>query len=222
MISKSSFLEKSLQSISEIYDLINMNDSVSLSEFNNKDTVIIIIDMVNGFVKHGNLKSDRISEINYKISLLSKKASSLGICKLAFADCHTKDSTELLSYPVHCLENTYESEITDEISKSGKYHLIKKNSTNAFFAPEFKSWLNENDTITKFIIVGACTDICIMQFSLTLKAYFNQMNKNKEIIIPIDCVETYDNNTHNAELINLMTFYNMSVNGIKIVSKIED
>ncbi len=35
------------------------------------------------------------------------------------------------------------------------------------------------DNIDNIIIVGDCTDICIYQFAITLKSYFNQHNIEK-------------------------------------------
>lgn len=176
--------------------------------------------MVNGFAKDGALSSKRILSINSKIADLSKNCSKLGVKKIAFADSHSKNNPEFKIYPEHCVRGDWESVLTDEIKESGKYVLIEKNSTNGFIEPEFIKWLEKNNDISHFIIVGNCTDICVQQFSLCLKAYYNMRNEDKDIIVVKDLVETYDLDFHYSELMSLMALYNMSINGINVVSKI--
>ena len=96
--------------------------------------------------------------------------------------------------------------------------IVKKNSTNGFFALDS---LNFDDT-DNIIIVGDCTDICIYQLAITLKSYFNQNNINKDIIVPINLVDTYNiDNVHPAELLNIVFLNSMIQNGIKVVKEIK-
>ena len=96
--------------------------------------------------------------------------------------------------------------------------IVKKNSTNGFFALDN---LNFDDT-DNIIIVGDCTDICIYQLAITLKSYFNQNNINKDIIVPINLVDTYNiDNVHPAELLNIVFLNSMIQNGIKVVKEIK-
>lgn len=69
-----------------------------------------------------------------------------------------------------------------------------------------------------FIVTGVCTNICIEQFALTLKTYFNKQNVKSRVIVPINTVETYDLDIHNGDLMNVMALYNMIVNGIEVVA----
>ena len=220
-MNKQMFLDKSLNSISNIYDTIYNQNSINLLSYKPNETAIIIIDMLNGFVKCGNLKNGRNIEINDKIANFLKKVTELKIPKVFLADSHTDASTEFSSFPSHCVKNTFEAQVTKEIAEINDYHFIEKNSTNGFFAPGFISWLKNNKHINNFIVIGVCTDICIQQFCLTLKAYFNQINIQKSVFVPIDLVETYTDELRDAGLANLMSLYNMYINGIKIVSEIE-
>lgn len=43
---------------------------------------------------------------------------------------------------------------------------------------------------------------------------------DKKVIIPINCVETYDFGHHNAEIINTVALYSMKLAGICIVDEI--
>ncbi|MEE0858239.1 MAG: isochorismatase family cysteine hydrolase [Acutalibacteraceae bacterium] len=183
-----------------------------------EETCIIVVDMTNGFVKEGALASKDIEKINDDIADFVTMSRAKKIDVYALADSHNEKSTEFATYPIHCLENTDESKLTDEIASSGKITVINKNSTNGFLEDEFKEKVS--DKYQNYIIVGCCTDICVQQLALTLKAEFNRKNQVKRVIVPQNLVATYDSPNHNAELTNIMALYNMSINGIEIVKKI--
>lgn len=220
MNNKNDFLKSSSESLGKIFDMLAILPELSLQELQGNQTVLVIIDMVNGFARKGSLKSPRIEELIPEITKLAKSCNDLGIKSLAFADCHTEESPEFEAYPLHCLAGTVEGEIVDEIKEVGGYTLIPKNSTNGFLEEEFQKWLNENQHIDTFIIVGDCTDICIQQFALTLKPWFNLHNQKVRIIVPINAVETYDLGAHSGDLMNVMALYNMMGNGIEVVDYI--
>jgi len=216
-INKEEFIKSNLKTIEDIIDLMNNVKKVNINILDASKTALVIVDMINGFSKDGMLKSDRIAGIIPGITELSKIADDLKIKKIAFADAHNQNSPEFDMYPKHCLDSTSESEVVDEIKDVGGYQLIKKNSTNGFLEDEFQEWLKSNQNIENFIVVGDCTDICVEQFSVTLKTWFNRNNMKSRIIVPLNLVETYDLGTHNAELINLFASFSMMGNGIEIV-----
>ncbi len=218
---KKEFINKSSEILGQIFDMLAGLPAVQLKELPGDQTVLMIVDMVNGFAREGALKSPRIEGIIPEIAELSRKCDQLGIKKLAFADCHTDASPEFDAYPAHCMEGSYEAEIVDEIKNIGGYKLIPKNSTNGFLEEEFQKWLKENSHINTFIITGDCTDICIQQFATTLKAWFNMKNKKSRVIVPINAVETYDLEMHNGDLLDVMALYNMIVNGVDVVAEIK-
>lgn len=218
---KNNFLERSSEALGEIFDMLASLPELSLKEFQGNQTVLVMIDMVNGFARKGALKSPRIEDLIPEITELAKSCNDLGIKTLAFADCHTEESPEFEAYPLHCLAGTFEGEIVDEIKEVGGYTLIPKNSTNGFLEEEFQKWLNENQHIDTFIIVGDCTDICIQQFAITLRTWFSLHNQKVRIIVPINAVETYDLGVHSGDLMNVMALYNMMGSGIEVVDYIE-
>jgi nicotinamidase-related amidase len=218
---KQAFLEKSIEVLSEIYDLIDQKPILSIQDLKAEDTALIIVDMINGFAKEGPLSSPRVDALIPNIVELSKKCDELGIKKIAFADNHTEDSPEFASFPNHCLCGTSESEVVEAIQAVGNYLLIEKNSTNGFIEPVFQAWLKEHENIKTFIVVGDCTDICVLQFALTLKTHFNRVNEQSRIIVPVKSVDTYDLGTHNGDLQQIMALYQMTVSDIEVVKEIE-
>ncbi len=188
-----------------------------------KRAMVVVVDMVNGFVKQGALHDIAIMDITPNIiSLLDKYQAAQ---RVFFRDCHKKDSVEFKSFPEHCLDGDIESEIIDELQDySKKSTVIKKNSTNGFATREFMDILDkEINNIDEFIVVGCCTDICVLQFCLGLNSYLNERDiAGKSIIVPIDCNETYHiDGIHDAVACNEYSFMNLAGNGVKIVSTIK-
>lgn len=220
MVSNEEFVDKSSRVLLNIKKEIENENDLKLNELEGSETAIIIIDMVNGFTKEGALKSERIKALIPGIESLMKKGREMGMKMVAFADCHTEDSLELKSYPSHCLERSTESDVVDEINKIGGYDLIHKNSTNGFMEDRFIVFLNRNRKIKNFIIVGDCSDICILQFTLSLKAYFNNTNRNINIYLPYPLIDTFDLGDHYASLYNIFSLKLMKNEGIIIVKNV--
>ena len=42
----------------------------------------------------------------------------------------------------------------------------------------------KDSEIDAYIITGCCSDICVLQFALTLKTYLNAQNIDKKVIVP--------------------------------------
>ena len=214
-------LLKSSQSfLTQMVEILNTAPTLSLQTLAANQSAIIIVDMINGFVKEGPISSPRIQTIIPTISDLMILGKEQGVLMLAFADSHETSSIEFTTYPPHCLVGTVESDMIDELKEIGGYDLILKKSTNGFLEPTFHDWLNKNPNIQNFIVVGDCTDICVEQFVLTLKTYFNTLNQPSRIIVPMTCVETYETDIHKGDLMNVLALYKMQMNGIEIVREI--
>ena len=185
-------------------------------------SVLFIIDMNNGFAKSGPLSSKRVEKLIPSIVEDVEIFNSFNNPIIAFTDSHKKECLEFKSYPIHCLENSYESEIVDEIKQFNDIMIIKKSSTNAFLEEETKKYIDSfvRDGYKNLVLCGCITEVCVKQFAQTLKAYLNVINKDINVIVPINSVDTYDSPEHNADIINLFSFYEMNSCGIKIVKNI--
>ena len=184
-------------------------------------TGLVIVDMVNGFLTEGMLSSPRSASILPEVEKLLKTANKSQMPIVAFADCHEPDCIEFQSFPPHCIRGTSESEIAESLQEIGGYLKIEKNSTNGFLTPEFQEFLTEHPELDKIIVCGVCTDICVMQFALTLKTYCNQSERSLNIILPVNAVETYDAPNHNADLCGMMALQFMAQAGITLTKEID-
>ena len=183
-----------------------------------EETCIIVVDMTNDFVKEGTFTNEGILKVNDDIADFITISRGKKIDVFALTDSHGKDyyENEILLHNSH--KNSEDCQLTEEIIEAGKITVINKSSSNGFLEDEFKEKVL--DRYTNYIIVGCCTDICVQQLALTLKAEFNRQNLVKRVIVPKNLVATYDSIAHNSEITQLMALYNMSINGIEVVKKI--
>ncbi len=192
----------------------------SLSKTQLEHPVHFVIDMVNGFVKSGALHDEAIASIIAPIQTLIERLA----CRTIFvADSHPPQTREFLAYPPHCIIGSGEDEIVAELAPY-IHQKMRKNSTNTFFCPDFQRFLEEElSGYREIVLSGCCTDICILQFALTLNAWLNEHNREERIIVVENCVETYHiDNVHDAWAMNAMALEMMKGNGIEIVHSIED
>lgn len=213
--------DKAIKDLNEIALSFQNIPNLSVKDFSKENTLLLHIDIVNGFLFEGPLHSPLVAKILPHVVALNELM--LDYKKLFILDTHKEGAVEFEAYPPHCIINTKESEIVNELKKyTNHINVIRKNSTNLFHAKDFKDWLKENREVTNFIIVGGVSDICIMQIALTLKTYFNEDNIKSRIIVPTTCIETFnlDATNHNSSLMNLFSLYNLKMNGIEIVKEI--
>ena len=185
-------------------------------------TALVIVDMVNGFLTEGVLSSPRSASVLPACEKLLAFAKANALPAVAFADCHEPDCIEFASFPPHCIRGTSESEIAPALQAIGGYLLIEKNSTNGAITPAFQAWLQEHPDITRIVVCGVCTDICVMQFSLTLKTLCNQADRPMQVLLPVNAVETYDAPGHNADECNAAALQFMAQAGITLTNAIVD
>lgn len=220
---KKNFISECDNDLSLIYDDISSSPVINLSSLDIEKTKLCIVDVINGFIKCGPLSDESISQIIPEINLLSKVASEKGMEIISFYDNHDEKSPEFESFPPHCLEGTEEASVVDELGwleAYEKYKCLPKKSTNAFFEDDIKALTSDDGKTDTFIVVGDCTDICVLQFALALKVNANANGKRVRVIVPVDCVDTYDAPMHNKNLMNLMSLKIMKNSGIEIVRKI--
>ncbi len=218
------FNEKTIFNCNDaLNSLMNEISSLPAMEFSGlkqQNPVLIIIDVINGFIREGAMSSPQIESIIPPVVNLTEKFISENLPVIAFADCHKENCAEFGSFPPHCLENTTESELVSELKKTVGYKLIKKNSTNGFHENDFSEFMAQNPDTGIYVVTGDCTDICVMQFCLSLQTWFNKQDKEITVIVPLNCVETYDSPDHDSGLMNIAAYKIMSDCGIKFVREI--
>ena len=184
--------------------------------------ICYVVDMVIGFVEKGNMHDKYIGHIaDEQVDLIKKfKRENQGVALIG--EYHPKDSVEFLTYPEHCKIGTDEIEFISKIKQFENDSLIyRKNSTNAIFAPGLISDLEKMKNLKEIVICGCCTDICVLHFTLSLKTYLNQMNRDVKIFVVESATETYNAPNHNREEYNEIGYRLMKQNGIEVVQNLK-
>lgn len=226
LMEKDAFLSQTRDAMAGFYDELTALPDIALSSLDPKTTALIVVDMVNGFAREGALASPRVDAMAGEIAALTEACRRKGFPVAAFADTHTADSLELVSYPPHCLRGTEEAQLVPELQTAaamdapGSFSLIEKNSTNGFLEPVFDLWRRENPGISAYLVVGDCTDICIHQFALTAKTYHNARNKPLRVLIPTALVDTFDSPGHPADTMNAAALLFLRAGGVELCRSI--
>lgn len=157
---------------------------------------LIVVDMVNGFVREGVLHDDKISGVIPRQIELINEYNRENELIIFIKDTHDINSTEFKRFggTTHCLKGTSEAELVDELKifeYSENTISVEKNSTSYMEAPLFRKVIGEAINIEEVDIVGCCTDICDFNGTMALANYFDQYNRDVTIRIHEDAVATY-------------------------------
>lgn len=160
---------------------------------------LIVVDMVNGFVREGVLHDKEIAKIIPMQIELIKKYQEEGNLVIFIKDTHKKGATEFKRFgdTEHCIEGSKEAQLVDEFKKYENLDnviCIEKNSTSYMEAPMFRRVLRGLKNIKEIEVVGCCTDICVFNGTMGLANYMNQWNKDVIIKVYEDAVATYAQN----------------------------
>ncbi len=197
-------------------------------------TALVSIDMVNGFCHQGSLASENVKSIIPAVVTLMKKLNDSGVTRfLLFQDTHDAKAEEFKAYPPHCIKGGEESQTIPEyldLPFADKFKVFEKNSVSALQNTHFSDWLAKNKQIDTFIMVGNCTDICIYQAVLELITEANSLNIARRIVVPENCVATFETSLetarkigampHDSVLLHDVFLYSMKLNGAEMFKSI--
>lgn len=194
-----------------------------------KNKLVIVVDMINGFCKEGALHDKKIMDIVPHIQALLDH--TLMEDRMFVVDTHHQNAKEFQSFPIHCIAGSSEADIIDELKPYvNEQMIIRKNSTNATWCMNIQELMK---TYENFVVVGCCSDICVMQLALALQTYINEYNDEKQVIVYQDACATYDIPSpeniiepndiltncayHPANLYHQMAMNMMQMAGIKVI-----
>ena len=183
---------------------------------------LIIIDMVNGFVKEGVLHDDEISKVIPRQLEFIKDSLANGSLVVFVKDKHSGSSVEFKRFgnTKHCLQGTSESEVIDELrsfENCDNVVSVEKNSTSFMESPTFRKLISNLTELKEVDIIGCCTDICVANGSIGLANYFDQNNRDVDIYVHEDAIETYDAPMHERQKYTEAAKLLIKQQGIKLV-----
>lgn len=174
-----------------------------------RPTGLIIVDVVNGFctVGHGSLAptepNAQIETMVAESNRLAQEFTTKDLPVLAFLDSHQPGKPEP-PYPLHCEQGTGEEKLVNQLEwleDNPHATLIKKDCINGFIGAinvdtgqnTLLQWINHHQLET-LVVVGICTDICVMDFVVTMLSARNHdlTPTLKDIAVYAKGCATYD------------------------------
>jgi nicotinamidase-related amidase len=195
---------------------------------------LFCVDVINGFCHEGLLQSPRVRRIIAPIVALFTAAYAAGVEHFVLTqDTHDPAAAEFASYPPHCIRGTSEARTVPELAElpfASRFQVLPKNSIHSAIGTGLDAWLEAHPQVTHRIVVGDCTDLCTYHLALHLQFRANAANQTLPVILPMDCVDTYDIPVdvarqneipaHPADLLHAVFLYSMAMNGVRIVRNI--
>lgn len=199
------------------------------------NVAIISADLVEGFCYHGPLASPRIANVVAPSATLMQSAYDLGVRQFALVqEYHTHEASEFQQFGPHCIRGTDEANTAEPLLAlpfSDLFTVIHKNSLHPALHTDFDSWLQARPNLNTFITVGDCTDLCLYQLVMYLKLNANAEDKVVNVVIPANCVQTYDLSValaqsigaipHDGDLLHALFLYHMALNGAVVLAQLK-
>ena len=187
-----------------------------IEELKKLKRLLVVVDMVKGFKEKGNMAITDVDYIDNEVVDLVRTFLRYGDDVISVQEGHSEDSQEFNDFPKHCILGTEEAELIDCLKPfEKKMKVIRKNSTCGYVTKEFQEYLESKQNFKEVVIVGVCLDICVINMAIPLKMYLNEHNKNCEVIVPMNAVETFDSPTHNRGEYKVLAKKMLNLNGIK-------
>lgn len=199
-------------------------------------TALLAVDVTVGFCSQGALASPRVGAIVDPIVSLMKLAHKHGVKHYILPqDTHEEDAVEFGAYPPHCIRGSEESQTVPEIKALPFYNqmtVLPKNSIDSRYNTGLGEWPAQHPEVDTYIVTGDCTDLCVYQLAMFLRIEANAYQRKRRVIVPADCVDTYDRTVdaaqkeggfpHDANLMHAIFLYHMALNGIEVVKQIRE
>ncbi len=172
-------------------------------------TGLVIVDEVNGFATVGAgplapaAPNQQVERMVAETGRLARAFTELGRPIVAFLDTHVPGKPEP-PYPPHCEAGTGQEELVPELewlAGDANTTLIRKDCINAFVGSvstesgenAIVRWVNDN-RLEDIVVVGICTDVCVMDFVLTMLSARNHdlMPTLRDVVVYEPGCATYD------------------------------
>ena len=197
------------------------NNQIREEDLERVEELLIDIDMINGFVLEGALASPSIMRIvPFQKELLEESENKVNSVNVFGNDLHTKTSVEFNTFGIHAVKDSDEAKIIPELDKWLRNGLeFKKNSTNLMFAPGVTSLFEKLKNLKKIYVIGCLSEVCVKNFAISARNYFDQVNRNIEIYVYRNGIDTYNAPGHDADEVTEMALQDMEMNGVKVLRR---
>jgi len=202
--------------MSQFIEELNTLDKININDYNSNETLVVMIDMINGFCKFGPLSSDFVNQMVPSMAKFIDNSIAANIPIVSYRDAHPEDAKEFNFFPPHCVAGTDESNLVDELVRPELID-VTKNSTNGFLAKNPLE-LVEGEKIKQIFIIGCVTDICVRDFTATMIKYLQHVNQVCDVYLVENLVDTFHiEGIHDRQVEHMLALYQLKNSGVKLV-----
>ncbi len=137
--------------------------------------ILVVVDMQNDFID-GALGTGEALAI---VPEVRKKIAGFGGKVIFTRDTHDEDymdTQEGRNLPVpHCIKDTRGWQIRDELEELRVTDPVDKPSFGSLELPQRIDRLAEGEEIEEIVLIGLCTDICVISNAMIIKAAFPEV-----------------------------------------------
>lgn len=188
---------------------------------NGIEELLVIVDENNGFTIEGAFKNPYMEAIVEPTNQVAREFDGNPKRFIALInEGHHENSVEFQTYPQHCVKGTTEVLYAEPLRWAyEKYPVFEKNTTMGIFAPGYTDFLDLLPNLKRVLFAGGVTDICLMEAALSTKKYFDQNDRDIEIVVDRELVDTSEYPGHDRNEWNNMTFRFLNQAGVKVVKQ---
>lgn len=173
------------------------------------DKAIVVVDMIHDFV-YGKFGGERPQSVIPCIQKLLEYGRENDIPIIYLKDAHREEDHELDVWGEHAMKGTEGSQIVPELTPEPGDYVLEKTRYSSFHETELDALL-EDLGVSKIIIVGVTTDICVRHTAAD--AFF----RGYEITVPSDCVNSISDDVQDRALREMENLYNAEVEELQKV-----
>ena len=179
-----------------------------------KKIMLVVIDLVRGFIKEGALAAPEMERVVPNVAKLVEQAHNAKQKVVLVRAWHSAKSEEFLKWPKHCVAGSNECLFVPEIEPYQRFAtVINKDAINAFTNDKFPA-LFKNNVYDEIVVTGVLTEICVFQTCVSLISMLKSTGAKTKLIVPKNAVDTFNKPGHSANLVNDNTFVMFNKLGI--------
>ena len=186
---------------------------------------LYIVDMNNGFVNFGKMANPKYNElVPEQLKMLEKFRKEKELVNFVL-EGHTPEAVEFNTYPVHCVKDTPEADLIDELKGEQTKDDTKtyyKNSINGMLNRNLQEDIKRLKELREFVVEGVCTDLCVMDFARTLARFLDEIDRKSKVFVVRNGIDTYDSPDHNRDEWTTIAEKVMTQAGVVMVDNIEE
>lgn len=190
------------------------------------------VDLVAGLTAEGPLRSPRIAAAIPHVVVLFRRAYELGVRYFLLPQGRSPEAVIGVSAfgPARAAWDPRPSPELQQLPFANLFQVMPKKSIDPAVGTSLDEWVDVHAGVNTYLVVGNCTDLGVQQLALHLRLRANVQGVQRRVIVPLNCVATYDvpvegarepdSLPHDAELLQRVFLYYLALNGIEVAGEV--